>query len=163
LKSVSLLLLIAIVFGAAAMWQSRRVSALEEERARAMAIQSGEIADTASGEVRAGWGVVTIGRPSGMSTDASPIDDEAPAEVDFEDVGELDDEAELLSADPSWLGDYELDVAPGHTLTSIATTHYGAASTELVEALARYNGLSDASALAVGQRLKLPPLDVLMR
>ena len=185
MRSVLLLLALAIAFGAAAAWQSRKVEALHAERARAAAIRDGELADTPSGEVRAGWAVVTVGRPSGKSQPrpaAEALDEEldegleGPSEealgAPAEDVlDENADASDLARADAGggerlgedWVGDYELIVEPGQSLSKIAAAHYGSAPERLVAALARYNGMDDPDQLSAGQRLRLPPLDLLLR
>jgi nucleoid-associated protein YgaU len=180
MRSVVLLLLLAIAFGAAAAWQSRKVEALHAQRERAAAIRDGELADTPSGEVRAGWAVVTVGRPSGKSR-PPPVEPEGglESEPQTELAGELDengvapadldlsqptpDEGAATQGQESWTQDYELIVEPGQSLSKIAAAHYGSGPAPLVEALARYNGMSDPDQLAAGQRLRLPPLDLLLR
>ena len=42
----------------------------------------------------------------------------------------------------------------GQTLSKICEAHYGTSSRGLVAALARYNGLANADALSVGDRLR---------
>jgi nucleoid-associated protein YgaU len=51
------------------------------------------------------------------------------------------------------------NVRPGETLTAIARRYYGDA--RLVKQLASFNGLSDADALRVDHRLRIPPASVL--
>jgi nucleoid-associated protein YgaU len=182
MRSVVLLLLLAIAFGAAAMWQSRKVEALHAQRERAAAIRDGELADTPSGEVRAGWAVVTVGRPSGKSRPppvepvpepetgmAGEFADEldangvAPTDLDLPQPTPDDGAATQGQEKENWTQDYELIVEPGQSLSKIAAAHYGSGPAPLVEALARYNGMSDPDQLAAGQRLRLPPLDLLLR
>jgi nucleoid-associated protein YgaU len=187
MRSVLLLLALAITFGAAAAWQSRKVEALHAERARAAAIRDGELADTPSGEVRAGWAVVTVGRPSGKSqprTAEAELDegleglsdetlgassggefdaDTAASELSPADAAGVESQADESWAGDDWAGDYELIVEPGQSLSKIAAAHYGSAPEPLVTALARYNGMGDPDQLGAGQRLRLPPLDLLLR
>ncbi len=170
MRSLVLILALAIAFGAAAAWQSRKVEALKSERARAEAIANGLLAQTPSGEIPAGWAVVTIGRPSGQA-----VEPESSVEVaDFQHeprIAELSDQDEGASLDapqppaiPVEDGRrvWELNVAEGQSLSSIAAAHYGSAAKELVDALARHNALASPDELRVGQRLELPPLDVLL-
>lgn len=167
MRTVLLLLGIAVAFGAAAAWQSNKVAALEAERARAQAIRDGELAQTESGEVLAGWAVVTIGRPSGRvpaQFDRAPLD---PAPLEDESVEpEPESGAESLTPLetqlPEYLDDYELIVEAGQSLSSIAREHYGQANESMLAVLAAYNAMSSPDALSVGQRLHLPPLDVLI-
>lgn len=53
-------------------------------------------------------------------------------------------------------------VQKGETLSSIAGARYGRRERALVEALARFNRLPNASNIDVGQRLSLPPLELLL-
>jgi len=166
MRTVLLLLGIAVAFGAAAAWQSNKVAALEAERARAQAIRDGELAQTESGEVRAGWAVVTIGRPSGR---VRAPRESAPQEFDESGSNSAVD-AEHSAAEaapeqaplPEYLDDYELIVEAGQSLSSIAREHYGQANESMLAVLAAYNAMSSPDALSVGQRLHLPPLDVLI-
>ena len=48
-------------------------------------------------------------------------------------------------------------VAEGDTCYSICMKYYGEGTTEICEALARYNGLDDPTLIWVGQTLKIPP------
>jgi len=52
--------------------------------------------------------------------------------------------------------DFVYQVAPGDTLYRIVVRHYGTAPESLVDAVAKANGLSDPSRIAVGDDLKLP-------
>lgn len=175
MRILAVLLLIAVAFGAAAAWQSRKVAALHAERAHAEAIREGRVAETPSGAVPAGWAVVTVGRPSGRSREAAEAasegdieahsDDESSLEAVEEASFEPDQESmpstETLDDAPSF-EEYELVVDAGQTLYQITSAHYGSAPQELVDALAGYNGLVDASEIGVGTRLRLPPIDVLL-
>ncbi len=181
MRSLVLILALAIAFGAAATWQSRKVEALKSERARAEALANGEFAQTPSGEIPAGWAVVTIGRPvdpggasgevrdaraaagSGLDSGSGHADNDEPRSAAF---GPVDDASPLdISEPPIPMDDgqrvWELLVTEGQTLSAIAAAHYGSAATDLVAALARYNALASPGELRVGQRLELPPLDLL--
>lgn len=52
--------------------------------------------------------------------------------------------------------DFLYRVAPGDTLYRIVVRHYGTAPESLVDAVAKANGISDPSRIAVGEDLKLP-------
>lgn len=161
MRTVLLLLGIAVAFGVAAAWQSNKVAALEAERARAQAIRDGELAQTQSGEVHAGWAVVTIGRPSGrVPAPLDPAADDEPPAIAAEP--ELEGLTPIETPLPEYLDDYELIVEAGQSLSSIAREHYGQANESMLAVLAAYNALSSPDALSVGQRLHLPPLDVLV-
>jgi nucleoid-associated protein YgaU len=167
-RSLILILAIAIAFGAAAAWQSRRVEALKAQRAHAEAIARGRLAETPSGDVSAGWAVVTVGRPSGMLDEGQNAAQEVVAAPIADTVQPDTGEPESPIADsPVPPGDdgrrtWELTVTEGQSLSKIAAAHYGSAARELLEALARYNALASPDELRVGQRLELPPLDVLL-
>lgn len=173
MRTLVLILAIAVAFGAAAAWQSRKVAALKAERVRAAAIADGLLTQTPSGEVEAGWAVVTIGRTAARdATDELDDSTESARQADSQpQQGAAEgDEAPLPSApepaqpqDDGWSSDWELTVEAGQSLSKIAAAHYGTAPSELIAALARYNGLSSPDELREGQRLRLPPLDVLLR
>jgi nucleoid-associated protein YgaU len=146
MRALLLLLALAAAFGLAALWQSRHLQGLRERREVAAMVADGAFAETSSGLVPAGRAVMTLGVPSG----APPLEGE-PAE-DVADVGRFQ---------PPDLPDFELTVQPGQTLSQICEAHYGTSNRSLVGALAEYNGLADADALSVGDRLRLPELDKL--
>jgi hypothetical protein len=166
MRVVAILLVFAAAFGLAALWQSRRVDRLRRESELAQKLRDGELGETSSGIVPQGWGVVVVGRPSG----AEPIGG-ATVEVEVEDVVESEGAADARpdsapanaalppALDPASLADFELTVAPGHSLSEIAKEHYGTAAGAVVGALARYNGFADADRLRAGQRLLLPPIE----
>jgi len=52
--------------------------------------------------------------------------------------------------------DFLYQVAPGDTLYRIVVRHYGTAPESLIDAVAKANGLTDPSRIAVGEDLKLP-------
>lgn len=52
-------------------------------------------------------------------------------------------------------------VQKGDVLSKICSAYYGTARKDVVDAVARANGLADPQALRVGQQLVLPPLDEL--
>jgi hypothetical protein len=66
MRVVALLLLLATAFGAAALWQSRRVEALEAEREHARQLEAGELAEGPHGTIPAGWAHVVIGGPTAV-------------------------------------------------------------------------------------------------
>lgn len=167
MRTVLLLLGIAVAFGAAAAWQSNKVAALEAERARAQAIRDGELAQTESGEVRAGWAVVTIGRPSGrvpalLESAAMEAEELAPVAAPEAERVAQDETPTAETPLPEYLDDYELIVEAGQSLSSIARQHYGAVNEPMLAVLAAYNAMSSPDELRAGQRLHLPPLDVLI-
>lgn len=68
----------------------------------------------------------------------------------------------ITSPDPATPGYAEHLVRKGDTLTSITAGYYGRRDRALVEALARFNRLENANGLELGQRLTLPPLELLL-
>ena len=151
MRALVLLLLLAAGFGLAAVWQSRHLDRLRGERETAARVVEGEVSQTSSGLVPAGMALVTVGRPSGV----------APLEGERENPRVEAGEAEGEFDHPP-LPDFELVVREGQSLSKIAAAHYGEATRELVEALARYNGMEDADLLKVGDRLLLPQVEVLV-
>jgi phage tail protein X len=61
-----------------------------------------------------------------------------------------------LSSASEWI------VEPGQSLSRICAARYGTARAEVVEAVARHNGLADAGLVREGQRLRLPPIESLL-
>lgn len=150
----------AAAFGAAALWQSQRVRELRAARETAARIQDGELVAGPSGLIEAGWANVIVGRPSGTS----------PVEVPSQDESQATNSAQQEAPPPGpgdgtspVVGDYEVTVEAGQTLSEIARAHYGSAARELVRALAKYNSMTDENALRDGQKLRLPALDRLPR
>ena len=155
MRVVALLLLLATAFGAAALWQSRRVEALEAEREHARQLEAGELAEGPHGTIPAGWAHVVIGGPtavepvpSGNSQPSAPPPSSEPAGI---------------PQVPATTADFEVIVEPGQSLSKIARGHYGTAPVALVRELARYNGLADENGLRAGQTLRLPPIEQLTR
>ena len=174
MRSLMLVLILACLFGAAAIWQQTRTAALREERVLAAEIAAGEVLPTPSGVLGPGEAVVVIGRPSGATTPvttptATPGAGQqtGPAAPPSPQPGVNPDPRAPQPPDatpkpapaPAPLGDFELTVAPGQSLSKIAHQHYGHAPVELVTKLAKYNGMADSNALRAGMKLKLPTLE----
>jgi nucleoid-associated protein YgaU len=120
--------------------------------------------------VEVGAATVLLGRPSGVAPRPRPIVQQPePAEVEsreHDDGDAVDDtgrddvvarEAAFPVADPQLVpGDFEVVVAKGLTLGEISATYYGTSKPRHVQALAAYNGLSDANKLRLGQKLRVP-------
>jgi nucleoid-associated protein YgaU len=102
-----------------------------------------------------GWGSVVLGAPSGALPPAAEPQAPAPAPAPVP--------APVPEAPPPEARSFELVVSPGQSLSTICKEHYGTASTALVEALARFNGLKSPDALRAGQKLELPPLATLQK
>lgn len=163
---------LAAVFGLAALWQAWKLDELRSERVRAAQIAAGEFAETPDGLLPAGTGVVIIGRLAGAGV-AGQQDDSATgfgsgvvhaagdAPADSPPVSNVTPPVAVSPPAQPVLGDFELEVQPGQTLSGIAHAHYGHASADLVDRLARYNGLADKNSLGAGHKLRLPPLETL--
>jgi nucleoid-associated protein YgaU len=156
MRAVALLLLLAGAFGVAALWQSRRVSRLEEERDFARRVEAGEVRATSEEEIPAGWATVVLGG-------TSPARTPQPATESMPTNAQVPPTSEPAATAPSPSPDFELIVEPGQSLSKIARAHYGTAPVALVRALARYNGLADEGSLQAGQTLRLPPVEMLQR
>ncbi len=158
--------LLLALFGAAALWQSRTLAGMREQRALEQLRDDGVSDRVAAADLPAGWGLVVVGRPSGAEPvaagpqtlpDAAPADaDAASAPPTFE--GPADAEA-WIAERAAALPDFELEVRAGQTLSQIALDHYGRCGEDLVDRLARYNGLASPDALRAGDAILLPELE----
>lgn len=122
----------------------------------------------ASAPIEVGAATVLLGRPSGVAPRPRPVvepqrDARGPgrdtASDERGDDGTNVDvrEAAFPVADPTLVpGDFEVVVAKGLTLGEISATYYGTSKPRHVQALAAYNGLSDANKLRLGQKLRVP-------
>jgi nucleoid-associated protein YgaU len=130
--------------------------ALEQARAAQVAGESGgDLGDLAAqGYLQEhGYAVESLG-------DLTASDSAAPEELQqIAPVGNL---PPITSPDPSTPGYAEHLVRKGDTLTSITAGYYGRRDRALVEALARFNRLENANGLELGQRLTMPPLELLL-
>lgn len=110
------------------------------------------------------WGRVVLGRPSGAE---AWVDETAqPAPTLAASVAPAPGPAQAQPGAPTPAPrpaqrEFELTVQAGQSLSVICKSHYGSARAELVQALARYNGVADPSRIKAGARLKLPPLEQL--
>ena len=126
-------------------------------------------APAASFEDEPGWGSVVVGAPSG----AAPLGDEdagsgAAPQAPAPGPGKAPSGPASAPGAPApakplppTAHAFELSVAKGQTLSTICKEHYGSARVELVQALARANGLASPDAVREGQKLTLPPLEEL--
>ena len=165
MRILALLVLLAALFGLAWFWQTGTLARMRAERAATLGVERGGRRDPAFEALPDGWGVVVIGAPSG----AEPVFLERSGRAPSPPSAELEARPEDLAAGASWteleqraLGDYRIEILAGQTLSSIADAYYGERTRELVESLARYNGLSSADALPVGETLLLPPRERLI-
>ena len=168
MRTLILVLLLACAFGGAALWQQQRTARLREERALAAQVAAGRAAMTPSGLLGPGEAVVVIGGPAkqpGAPGAApkpvpAPPSGGAPAPGPGGNLPRSLPQAPIPAPVPApALGDFELEVGAGQSLSKIAHDHYGHAPVELVSKLAQYNGMADANALRAGMKLKLPTLE----
>jgi len=158
LRPFFLLLILASLFCLAWVWQTGTVRGLRRARAATTGVARGGSEDPEFPILAEGWGVVVVGDPSGADPVEPPRAPAAAPPPAQEPVTQ-----EPAAAGPAWLalesralGDYRLVVRRGQTLSTIAVEYYGALQEGLVAALARYNRLESADALAEGQTLLLP-------
>ncbi len=156
MRVVALLLLLATAFGAAALWQSSRVEALENERELARQLEAGELTNGPLGTIPSGWAHVVIGGPAAVD----PVNTSATS-----GAASPAPEATAPAAPPTTPAsvDFEVVVETGQSLSKIARSHYGTAPVALVRELARYNGMANENELRAGQKLRLPPIEQLSR
>lgn len=154
MRAAAVLVLLGALFGAAWVWQAGTLRA--SRAARAAASTSPERERTR--DLPAGWGLVVVGEPSGaapVEAAPAPRDAGAPAAAPAPDA-EPHDDASWRALEQRALGDYRITVRAGQTLSELCRAHYGTAPHDLVEALARYNGLKSPDAIAEGETLLLP-------
>jgi len=128
--------------------------------------------DVATAPIEVGAATVLLGRPSGEAPRPRPIAVErrespsaarnAATDEEGDDANVDVREAAFPVADPTLVpGDFEVVVAKGLTLGEISATYYGTSKPRHVQALAAYNGLSDANKLRLGQKLRVPHISKL--
>jgi nucleoid-associated protein YgaU len=169
-------LILVAVFLAATTWQRRFADAARAEREVALGRATAEEAPPE------GWSLVTVGRPSlgegfGIAPGAVPpavpaasnASIQPPGQVPAHDSGTATPGGTTTSNPPAstpsavdptsatqWI------VEPGQSLSRICAARYGSARLEIVEAVARHNGLASADLVREGQRLELPPVERLL-
>ncbi|MCY3000847.1 MAG: LysM domain-containing protein [Planctomycetota bacterium] len=153
MRAPLVLLGLAVAFGLAAMWQSKRSAEHAAARELAARAQAGQVAVSESGLLEPGEASIVIGRPAGIEMpQRGPETGGAAGEPQ---------PAPPATTPPAPEPDFTVTVEPGQSLSKIAREHYGTAPIELVRSLARYNGLPDENAIRAGQALKLPPIEAL--
>lgn len=169
-------LLLVALFLAATTWQRRFTAAartdLEIARGKTDRIDGGERGGETGGETPPeGWSVVTVGRPSGGERFGNPAPAPAPATPPASRPASSSPAAPAVvpgapraapaSAAPTSTSEWIVE--PGQSLSRICAARYGTARAEVVEAVARHNGLADPGLVREGQRLSLPPIESLLR
>ncbi len=114
------------------------------------------------GEATEGAGTrILIGRPSGakavevvqdVAEEARDLETEFAPEPPPEGVPPIDRSPRV----------FEVRVQEGQVLSKICASFYGQGKPEITRRVAAYNGLSDANALKVGQKILLPEREVLL-
>lgn len=155
MRALLLALTLAGLFGAAFLWQERHFAGIRAEQRAFEDQQDGRAAPTESGTLEAGRAVLVVGDPSG----AEPVP--RPSAAPQPPPRATPDDPDRPLADAP-LPEFELQVQPGQTLSGLAHLHYGEHGRELLEALARHNGLDDPDALRAGAVLRLPPIERLL-
>jgi nucleoid-associated protein YgaU len=144
-------LILLALFSAAALWQRSWTRDARSGRASAPELPQGAAPATAG----QGWSRVVLGRPSGGVPYVERAEDVQPSPPgSARDAAETKEPAPPGPAAPA--KDVAISVRAGQTLSGICREHYGTATTELVEAVARYNHLSGPDAIREGQTILLP-------
>lgn len=146
---IGLLLLVGIFLIATGLHGSRTRRARE-----ARELQHGLAGDPASSE----WSMLVLGTGSGAEPipGAEPLSDsQAPDEpVWYQPPPQ--GAAPASPSTPRYSPDYRYIVQKGDVLGRICRQHYGTARMQLVEAVARYNGLETPDAVRIGDAILLP-------
>ena len=158
------LVLVALFLGAAT-WQRRFSQAARDERDASLGVRT-------SKEVEApaeGWSVVTVGRPGGGDPYGAPTPTRAPASVGTSAAPtsaspppQVSASPAITTPEPSGAGSKEWIVEAGQSLSRICAARYGTSRPDVVDAVARHNGLSSPDLVREGQRLDLPPIERLL-
>ena len=157
MRTLILLLVLASGFGLAALWQTYHVEQLRAAQQEAWELADGRIARTESGLIEEGWATVIVGVPSGAAPVRLEHAARAPGPRGSGPALEAPpDQPPPATEELPPLGDFEMEVQPGQTLSGIAHAHYGTAPAALVQALAAYNGIEDPDALRAGAWVLLP-------
>ncbi len=142
-------LLLLVLFLAATSWQKHWTSQARADRSAARgsgAAPAGDLAD--------GWSHVIVGRASGSEAYAAPARDAVrPQPLQ---VGPSPAPAAPAPSPNEWT------IAPGQSLSMICKQHYGSARLEVVDAVAKHNGLASPDLVREGQKLDLPPIEALL-
>jgi len=105
----------------------------------------------AGGELPEGFSRAVVGEPSGAAPILPPV-----VNTPVPRTGGAADSSSSGASAADTLRHHL--VKSGDTLSQICAAAYGTARKDVVEALARANGLSEPEALRIGQQLVLPPL-----
>lgn len=157
MRILILVLALACLFGGAALWHQHRVATARDAQSEARRIAAGEAARTEVGVLREGWSAIVVGKPAERVASASTANAASAAPPGTAPPPSSDPAIGPTAAPTSAeAADFELVVQPGQSLSKIAAAQYGTSRKELVDALARYNGLASPDALQAGFKLKLP-------
>ena len=148
------LLILGGLFLVAANWQENLRSSVLKTRRLERGIPS-HVDTTVNGQD--GWATLVLGAPSGAKSIRHK--NAAPPESIIQ--GPTPEPVTPQPLPPTIQPDQERRIAPGDSLSRICEQHYGTSRPRLVQALARYNGLSSPNQIPVGATLLLPDLDLL--
>ena len=166
-------LILVALFLAATTWQRRFSNAARAERDASLGLPTRHEVETPA----EGWSVVTVGRPGGgepYGPSATPRPP-APAPAAGTATAPTPAPASKATTGPSGSSNPAAStpttaaqsatawtVEPGQSLSRICSTRYGTARVEVVEAVARHNGLASPDLVREGQRLDLPPIEQIL-
>ncbi len=159
-------LVLLTVFALATRWQDRWTDEVRADRDRAFERQELPSDDRAPvlGRVIVGLesGAPPYARDASSSGGTAPPATRADAPAAGAEKALAAPAGAPSSAQSSALRVFELKVERGQQLGELCRKHYGSARRELVESLARYNGMASPDALREGQLLRLPPIETLI-
>jgi hypothetical protein len=155
-------LILVALFLTATTWQRRFSEAARAERDASLGLPTPH-------EVEApaqGWSVVTVGRPGGgepYGASAAPRPSApAPAANPATAPSGSSSQPSPVAQPSTVQGTTVWTVEAGQSLSRICSTRYGTARAEVVDAVARHNGLASPDLVREGQRLDLPPIDQIL-
>lgn len=108
-----------------------------------------------------GFSRAVVGRPSGApAVDVPPAARPSNSSESNRDTARPESKRQGSSGNDPKSGDVtrRYVVADGDSLSKICAAVYGTARKEVVDAVARANGLADSGSIRVGQELVLPPI-----
>ncbi len=152
-------LLLLTVFAAAAIWQRSWTSAARAQRDEARGPAS-------ASDLGPGWSRVIVGRPSGDEPpESSAGGPEGPPRSPRNAAPPGGDPRQGSPPSPQPDADAGVvrhRVQKGESLSAICSARYHSARRELVDAVARFNGLANADDVREGRELLLPPEEKLL-
>ncbi len=168
-------LILVALFLAATTWQRRFSEAARAERDASLGMPTARAFEAPA----EGWSVVTVGRPGGgepygpspaprppapaTATGTATAPTPAPPQRPTSSPGSSAQPTSVpQTPKPAAQGATAWTVEPGQSLSRICSTRYGTARAEVVDAVARHNGLASPDLVREGQRLDLPPIEQIL-